>query len=279
MPPIPDLLGNDGLVVLSPHLDDAALSVGATIARASREGRRVKVVTVLAGDPATDAPAGEWDRRCGFSSAGEAVRARRAEDEAACEILGAEPIWLPYGDEQHGRGAGDDEVWQGLAPIVADAHVVLVPGYPLEHADHAWLTVLVLERFSLAPVALYVEQPYAADLAIGRGHSLRPLLRAGRVAIATRAARRPVAAGVPEQVAHLLANGVRWQAVRPTRNDRKLKERAIRAYATQFGVDRLGRRLLTRIRLYETVTGGEQLGLAHTEDLHPAPSTAPAQPR
>jgi LmbE family N-acetylglucosaminyl deacetylase len=255
-----DLFDAGRIVVLSPHLDDAALSVGATVARASLRGQRVSVVTVLAGDPETDAPAGEWDRRCGFSSAGEAARARRAEDAAACEILGAEPVWLPYGDAQQQRGADDEQIWQSLAPLLSEADAVLVPGYPLQHADHAWLATLLLERFSVAPVALYVEQPYAANVAIGRGYSLRPLLRAARLAV-TRGGRRPLEASAPLPLARFRGRPLSWQAVRPTPAERRLKQRAIRAYSSQFGADRLGRRLLTRIRLYELATGGEQLAL------------------
>ena len=40
---------------LSPHLDDAALSCGGQIAQATRQGRRVLIVTVMAGDPPMEA--------------------------------------------------------------------------------------------------------------------------------------------------------------------------------------------------------------------------------
>ncbi len=91
------------LVILSPHLDDAALSLGATIAYASEVGLAVTVLTVLAGDPDSEEPAGTWDTICGFATAGEAARVRRAEDANACEILGAEPMWLPFA---YGDGGG-----------------------------------------------------------------------------------------------------------------------------------------------------------------------------
>lgn len=54
--------GRGPLVVLSPHLDDAVLSLGATIARLSRHGRSVRVVTAFANDPTSRAPAGPWGR-------------------------------------------------------------------------------------------------------------------------------------------------------------------------------------------------------------------------
>ena len=66
------------VVVVSPHLDDAALSLGAAIARARRIGAaRVVVLTVFAGNPESDLPAGGWDSRAGFATEGEASRARR----------------------------------------------------------------------------------------------------------------------------------------------------------------------------------------------------------
>src|SRR5213080_853986 len=92
------------VVVVSPHLDDAVLSLGAALARAARRGGAVTVLTVLAGDPASETPAGEWDSQAGFATAGEAARARREEDRRACALLGVEPVWLPFSDHQYDRG-------------------------------------------------------------------------------------------------------------------------------------------------------------------------------
>jgi LmbE family N-acetylglucosaminyl deacetylase len=49
------------VAVVSPHLDDAALSLGAAIAALTRSGRTVRVVTPFAGDPSSDAPANGWE--------------------------------------------------------------------------------------------------------------------------------------------------------------------------------------------------------------------------
>src|SRR5690242_11145568 len=84
------------VVVISPHLDDAVLSLGAALSWAARHGARVTVLTVLAGRPDSSTPAGEWDAGSGFGTEGEAATARREEDERACEVLGATPVWLPY---------------------------------------------------------------------------------------------------------------------------------------------------------------------------------------
>jgi LmbE family N-acetylglucosaminyl deacetylase len=148
-------------VVISPHLDDAALSLGATIAGAARRGGRVLVLTVLAGDPASTEPAGRWDAGAGFATHGESARARRLEDTRACSILRATPVWLPYGDEQYARGGDDDAIWAAIVAESEGAQAALVPGSPLSHPDHAWLARLCLTRgLPWARLGIYAEQPY-----------------------------------------------------------------------------------------------------------------------
>jgi LmbE family N-acetylglucosaminyl deacetylase/SAM-dependent methyltransferase len=147
------------VVVLSTHLDDAVLSVGAGLAAMVRRGIDVSVVTVLAGDPDGNAPAGPWDEETGFRTSGEATRARREEDRHACESLGVTPIWFPYNDEQYERGGSDEEIGQRLLGVLAGADVVLVPGFPLVQQDHAWLAKLALS-LQFRTVGLYAEQPY-----------------------------------------------------------------------------------------------------------------------
>ena len=121
------------------------------------------ILTVLAGDPDSEAAAGEWDARSGFAAAGEAARARRAEDERACLILGARPLWLPYSDEQYARGGSDGEIRAAVVEAVGSDDV-LVPGFPLTNDEHRWLRDLLEGAFPHASVGVYAEQPYAARL-------------------------------------------------------------------------------------------------------------------
>src|SRR5207237_3587305 len=141
----------------SPHLDDAVLSLGAAIAGATRAGARVTVLTVLAGDPGSALKAGEWDRRAGFATLGEAARARRREDERACELVGARPAWLPYCDDQYPRGGTDQAIRADVVAAVGSA-AVLIPGHPLEHPDHEWLRGLLEPSFDPTLVGVYLEQ-------------------------------------------------------------------------------------------------------------------------
>jgi LmbE family N-acetylglucosaminyl deacetylase/SAM-dependent methyltransferase len=152
--------GRPRVAVISPHLDDATFSVGSGMAAMARQGIVVQLITVLAGDRGRESPAGPWDLDTGFRTSAEATRARQEEDRRACEILGVTPLWLPYNDEQYPRGS-DHEIAERLGEALEVADVVLVPGFPLRHLDHAWVTELTLSLdLSNVRVGLYAEQPY-----------------------------------------------------------------------------------------------------------------------
>lgn len=223
------------VVVVSPHLDDAAISLGAAIACAARRGAQVEVLTVFAGDPDSDAPARGWDTRGGFGTEGEAARARREEDRAAFALLGASVTWLPFGDEQYDRHGGEDEVWRAVADAVAEADSVLVPGFPLTHADHAWLSELLVRRgLPSGRMGVYVEQPYA-----DRVRKTQP---------------RPTVSPV------LSSDTISWSRLHARTVDRRAKRKALAAYRSQVGLLNLspgvGSRL-DRMLWREFVHGGE----------------------
>jgi LmbE family N-acetylglucosaminyl deacetylase len=216
------------VAILSPHLDDAAYSLGAAISESVRSGADVSLVTVFAGDPNSSRPASPWDRRFGFQLAGEAARARREEDMRACKLLGATPVWLPF-DDQHGRPPAEDELWSSIHDAVGRADTVLVPGFPLDHADHLRLARVTLARqFGARRVGLYVEQPYAAVR--GDPPGVLPL-------------------------ASLAADEPEWQALNARVAARLRKVRAWRAYRSQF--QHFGYRSLVNVLRYEARYGGE----------------------
>jgi LmbE family N-acetylglucosaminyl deacetylase len=147
-------------LVLSPHCDDAVLSLGATIADHVRRSGSVTVVTALPGDVHSDAPASEWDRRAGFGTAGEAARARRQEDLEACEAIGARPVHLDGLDERYGA-ARDDALLHSLSRLAAEHDVLWVPGAPLAHPDHRRLALRAIDELASAlEVRFYGEEPY-----------------------------------------------------------------------------------------------------------------------
>lgn len=150
----------DRIVVVSPHLDDGVLSLGASMASWARRGAAVELLTVLACDPASEAPAGGWDARGGFASEGESARARREEDRQACALIGATPLWLPFGSVDYDRHGDDTEVRDAVLGALEGAGTVVVPGFPLTHPDHAWLAALLAGALGDRRVGLYAEQPY-----------------------------------------------------------------------------------------------------------------------
>jgi LmbE family N-acetylglucosaminyl deacetylase len=259
------------IVVLSPHLDDGVFSLGASIARAAREGATVKNVTVFANALDSDRAGSPWDTTCGFRSEREASLARREEDMRACELVGAEPVWLPFRDEEYGRDATADDVWEALAEVVDWSDTVLAPGFPLAHDDHAWLTTLVVQR--LPPgrsFGLYVEQPYASWRLIGRGRRTWAVpgltLRQGIVnliAILARSSsgRRLQQPGLPTALAASVAPEPTWSSAGARPAEWWAKLRAVRAYESQLR--QFGPLVASRMALYELGWGGE--GLAWIE--------------
>jgi len=194
------------LVAVSPHLDDAVLSIAALLSQAAREGALVKVVTVFAGDPASAERAGTFDAMCGFRTQGEAAGARRAEDREACARIGATPLWLEHADSQYTQTRDGTLIWEEVAASCAEADTVLVPGYPLAHPDHAYLAELLLRRGAPAPrLGLYVEQPYALQRSSSTGAPM-PVPALLREFISTVPTYESVSAGIRDRVA-------KWRAV------------------------------------------------------------------
>jgi LmbE family N-acetylglucosaminyl deacetylase len=90
----------DSIVVVQPHLDDAAL--GAAHLIMSYPG--TTVITVHAGRPAAyPDEVSEWDARGGFVAGDDIVGTRLEEDRAAMDAMGAKPVWLGFADGQYLR--------------------------------------------------------------------------------------------------------------------------------------------------------------------------------
>ncbi len=106
----------------SPHPDDAALSCGGQIAMLTRQGERVVVITVMAGDPPDEfqpTPFVEelW-ARWGLGRGKAATATRREEDQGAMNALGAEIQFLEWTDAIY---RVDD--WNGQ-PLYPDVNAI-----------------------------------------------------------------------------------------------------------------------------------------------------------
>jgi LmbE family N-acetylglucosaminyl deacetylase len=223
------------VAVVSPHLDDAVLSVGASIASAAKRGARITVVTVFAYDLSADAPAGPWDRSSGFQTGTEAGRARRQEDRLACEAIGATPVWLPFQDHEYTPTCPWPTVRNTVIDALADHEIALLPGWPLTNPDHLWVVEHLAGCMPTPEVGFYREQPYACDR-MYRAILGRPPSRAARSTLSKGRSLVPQAYSVSA-----------WQA----------KFRAVSHYRSQL--QQLGPLLQGRLIAYELGSGGERI--------------------
>ncbi|HVF95363.1 MAG TPA: PIG-L family deacetylase [Sphingomonas sp.] len=190
------------VVAISPHLDDAAFSVGGMLAAHARAGDRVTVVTCFTGNvarPQGFALACQLDK--GLGPEIDYMALRRAEDLAACAVIGAAAIHLPFLEAPHRGYASAAELFAGrrmddgvlgplayaLATLVKDLSPDLLLG-PLaigDHVDH-WIVRDALKTCP-CPQMLWEDWPYLRRAGQSRHqdpairHPLSPLDRSARL--------------------------------------------------------------------------------------------------
>jgi len=98
-------------IYISPHLDDAVLSAGGLIFDQVNAGERVEIWTILCGQP-PDVELSPYAQllhyQWGVASIPELIRARRAEDEKACQFVGVTPVYFNFLDCIYRRGKNGD---------------------------------------------------------------------------------------------------------------------------------------------------------------------------
>lgn len=160
--------------VISPHLDDAALSCSLLLA--ANPGSYV--TTIFAGGPPSVRPLTTWDRMAKYFPEGADVTGvRRGEDMSASALVRAKPVHLTYWDRQYRndsygyRGPAEEELPAAVAaellshPVRETADYWAVP-LGLGHPDHrlaAEVGLMLAER-GAGEFYLYEELPYAAEL-------------------------------------------------------------------------------------------------------------------
>jgi LmbE family N-acetylglucosaminyl deacetylase len=179
------------VLAISPHLDDAALSVGATLADLAAEGADIQVVTLFAGAPTEplSAVARNFHTNCGLPEDAYAVALRIDEDRAAMNELGVRAAHYGFLDAVyrkapdgswlcgHDRAMFDDlplgrdalldelsrEVNRILAAVVPD--LVLTCSAVGDHIDHRLTKAAVLGAVCGTQVQtlLWEDLPYAID--------------------------------------------------------------------------------------------------------------------
>ena len=163
------------LVAVSPHLDDAAFSAGGMLAAHARDGGRVTIVTCFTANvaqPTGFALACQLDK--GLPPDVDYMALRREEDWAACAVIGAAPVHLPFHEAPHrgyadapalfGLRRTDDPMADRLAPVLAALLDRLAPDLLLgplalgDHVDH-WIVRDALTRIG-RPRLLWEDWPY-----------------------------------------------------------------------------------------------------------------------
>ena len=173
-------------IFLSPHPDDATLSCGGTIYRLAENGDRPIVITIFGGDRAPTAPRSDFAQslQARWQLGDDAPAARRDEDRAACDRLGAMLIQLPFADAvyrvdpitQQALYASeaaifgevrDGDIIAGVAAAlrsklrpIGRGHVrMIVPLTAGRHVDHV-IARAAAERLNL-DLIYYEDYPYA----------------------------------------------------------------------------------------------------------------------
>ena len=159
------------VLAVSPHLDDAAFSAGATLAALADAGHEVTVVTCFTRSvptPTGFALACQLDK--GLPADVDYMALRRAENAAAMAVLGATPVDLDLPEAPHrgytsaadlfgGAHPGDD-VWRDVADRLSGstADLWLAPQALGAHVDH--LQVLAAVASLDRPVLWWRDAPY-----------------------------------------------------------------------------------------------------------------------
>lgn len=147
-------------MVLSPHLDDAVLSVWSVVGGTGD----VAVVNVFAGLPEPGA-APRWDRLAGARDRHEHMRARLDEDRAALTLAGRSGIYLPFLDRHYrADDPAADELATAIDGAVPAAAMLYAPAGIGGHVDHLLVrdAAAAISRTHGLPLNLYAELPYAA---------------------------------------------------------------------------------------------------------------------
>lgn len=194
------------LIVVSPHYDDAVFSCGNLLSAIPHS----TVMTVFTGQPQDAQVLTDWDRRCGFSCAEQAMQARASENRKALDALQAVGIDLDFLDSQYLQRPdhGFDFLADTLAAMIAQAQPSAV-FFPLGlfHEDHVRVSdtlMLICHRIPSIQWFAYGDIPY----------SKRP----ERVEL---------------RIAELLDRGVVATPLHPSRLTEG-KARAVDAYRSQF---------------------------------------------
>ncbi|MGS2641225.1 PIG-L family deacetylase [Streptosporangium sp. LJ11] len=236
-----DIPGHPGVVIVSPHLDDAVLSAWSVLSGATP----VLVVTVFAGIPESGFVT-DLDRRLGATDSAEKVRIRRRNDAAILTSAGARHAHLDLLDVQFTAyeradvrariaerpsdfvelvagepGASPESILAGLRPHVGPEAVVYGPAGIGGHPDHRAVSrVMLALAGEVRELRLYADSPYFVR------HGLPSWIGGADNPEADRL--------VARTLAELGVAGARRTVTELTPPELAAKMRALRRYTTEF---------------------------------------------
>lgn len=165
-----------GIVAISAHLDDAALSASASLA-----GRDATVLTVFAGMPPPEIELAPWDELTGATSSARRQAERLAEDAEAMRLLSASGRYLDVLDSQYrvsGRAPDLDRIAESIARYFdGDSTQAWIPAAIGEHPDHVLARDAALRAAmmaGLAEIVLYADFPYVLSFGLPPWMTTRP---------------------------------------------------------------------------------------------------------
>lgn len=139
--------------IISPHLDDAVLSLGQFM-----QTEPCVVVTVFAGIP-EKGTLSRYDESCGFDSSRKAMEWRRTEDQNACATLGpVTAVHWDYLDAQYTTPPNRAQLRAQLAKVSLGG----MPFFPLGigHPDHRTVAREARAAIEHGRIFVYEELPY-----------------------------------------------------------------------------------------------------------------------
>lgn len=136
------------ILAISPHLDDAVMAAGATMAALADAGQRVVVCTVFAGQPLPPLSpvATAFHADCGLGD--DAVDRRMDEDLRALKIVGAEAVHLTYLDAIYRRRGNE---W-----LCTNACAMFDPSLPIDPVLRASISAEIVHLIQvIRPTAVW----------------------------------------------------------------------------------------------------------------------------
>lgn len=165
-----------GIVAISAHLDDAALSASASLA-----GRDATVLTVFAGMPPPEVELSFWDAYTGATNSKDRQIERLAEDAEVMRLMSAQGRYLDELDSQYRPSAEPPDLDRVAGAIAGyfngDSTEAWIPAAIGGHPDHIFARDAALRAALIAglpEIVLYADYPYVLSFGLPSWMAGRP---------------------------------------------------------------------------------------------------------